>query len=105
MPWLLPRLGVAVDRVEQFEGEIIHAGTKLADLRGKNVVGDNRWNGSDQSGGSRDESFGDSRSDSAQRGCTSGAESVECVDDSPDGSEETDERSDGSSGGQPRKSR
>src|SRR5271165_1483708 len=91
----------ALHFVDEFEAEVIHASAELADVLDEHVVCDDRGDRSEESGGRGDESFGDARSNGA-KGCgPGGAESVEGVDDAPDGPEQSDERGDCAGGGQP----
>src|ERR1017187_7259859 len=98
---LLSWVAVAVDDVEQFEAEVVHAGGEFADLLEEKVIGDDGGHGGKESGGGGDERLGDAGRHRAQGGRTGVAEAVEGVDDAPDGAEESDEGSNGAGGGQP----
>src|ERR1700733_4439753 len=63
--------------VEQFAGEIVHAGTKLAQGSGELVVGDDGRNGHQQARGGSDQGFGYARRHRTQRGRAFGAQAVE----------------------------
>src|SRR5271157_4670802 len=91
----------ALNFVDEFEAEIVHAGAKLPDVLRKHVVRDDRRDGGKKSGRRSDQGFGDARCDGTQ-GCSSGgAKAVEGVDNAPNRSEEADEWSDRAGSGQP----
>src|SRR6202453_2166700 len=67
--------------VEQFAREVVHARAKLAQRSGELVVGDYGRNGHQQTGGSGDQGFGNSRRYRAQSGCALRAQSMEGIHD------------------------
>src|SRR5229473_3277973 len=83
----------AFDKVQDLQGEVIHARAEFTNRTGVLVVRNNRRNGGEQSGGRGDERFRNSGSDGAQRGSARISESVKCVNDAPHGAEQSDERS------------
>jgi hypothetical protein len=85
----------------EFKGKCIETLGQVANVLKEVVVGDERRDGGEESGGGGDEGFGDAGSDGAKAGGAGGAETGESVNNAPNGAEETDERSDASSGGEP----
>ena len=76
--------------------------SKIADVLEKMVVGDQRRDGREESGGGGDEGLGDAGSNGTKTGGAGGAEAGEGVNDAPDRAEQTDERSDAGGGREPR---
>src|SRR5712671_6661526 len=93
---------LAFYEVQHFKREVVVAGGELANGTDDQVIGNDGWNGCSQACCGRDQGFGNSGSYGAQGGCASGSESVEGVNDAPDGSEESYERSDCASYREPR---
>src|ERR1700722_1079718 len=89
------------EAVEQFAGEVVHAGSKFAQRSSELVVGDHGRNGDQQAGGRGDEGLGDSRRHRPQRGRSFRAQAVEGIHDAHHGAEEADERRGCADGGQP----
>src|ERR1039458_6733599 len=96
--WVRPPL----NQVKHLQGEVVVARGHFTNGANDEVVGDNRWDGGSQAGGGGNQSFGDAGSDRAQSRRASGAQPVECVDDSPDGSKQSNERRNGARNRQPR---
>src|SRR5271168_2221665 len=87
--------------VEQFAGEVVHAGAKLAQGSGELVVSDDGGNGDQQAGSGRDQGFRDAGRHCAEGGCAFGAQAVEGIHNAHHGAEETDERCDCADGREP----
>src|ERR1017187_6494502 len=90
-----------LDGVENFEGEVVTAGSEHANGVADEVVGDDGRDGGGKSRRGSNESFGYAGGDGAQRSATGRAEAVEGVNDSPDRAEQADERRDGGGDGEP----
>ena len=93
---------LALDQVEHLQGEVVVARGHFANGANDEVVSDHRRDRGSQAGGGGNQRFGNSRSDRAQSRGASRAQSVEGVDDSPDGSEQSDKRRDRAGNRQPR---
>ena len=88
-------------QIQHLQREVVVARGHFTNGANDEIVGDHRWDGGSQAGGGGNQSFGDARSDRAQSRRTSGAQAMECVDDSPDGSEQSNERRNGARDRQP----
>src|SRR5579862_5602214 len=85
-------LHASFGKVQELEHEVFHASAEFLDGVPKEIVENGGRNGSGQSHRGGDQGFGNSRSDCAQAGRTGGTELLECIDDAPDGSKQSDER-------------
>ena len=84
-----------------FQCKGVEALRKVTNILQKLVVKNNGRNGGYQAGSGGEERFRNTGCDSAQARGSGGAESREGVDDAPHGAEESDERRDGTGGGEP----
>src|SRR5580704_8543839 len=92
----------ALDGVEHLKGEVVAASGKYANRIADQVVRNHGRDSGGESGSSGDESFGDARGHSTKSSAPGSPEAVESVDDAPNGTEQPDERGNGSSDGKPR---
>src|SRR5215471_10928826 len=90
-----------LDRIENFEREVIAARGKFADRRANQVVSNNSGNSGSQSGSRRDQSLRNTGSHSSQRRRTSSPESVKRINDSPHRPEQPHKRRHGRSNREP----
>jgi len=93
---------LSFNQVEHLQREVVIARRHFANGANDEVVGDHRRNGCSQAGSGGNQSFGNSRGDRAQSCRASRAESVEGIDDSPDGAEQSDKRRNGAGNRKPR---
>src|ERR1700722_3636182 len=87
--------------IEQFAGEVVHAGAKLAKGSGELVVRNDGWDGDQQAGSGGDQSFRNTRRHGTERGCAFRAQAVEGIHNTHHGAEEADKGRDCADGGQP----
>ena len=85
----------------EFQGEGVEALRQIANVLKEIVVGDESRDSREKAGGGGDQRFGDTGSNGAKAGGAGSAKAGEGVDNAPNGSEETDERSNASGGGKP----
>jgi len=85
----------------KFKGKGVEALGKIANVLEEIVVGDQGRDGSEESGGGGDEGFGNAGSDGAEAGGAGSAEAGKCVNDAPNGTEQTDKGGDARGRGEP----
>src|SRR5208282_225909 len=91
-----------LNQAKHLQREVVVARRHFANGADDEVVGDHRRDRRSQASGSGNQSFRDSGSDCAQSRRTGRAQSMECVDNSPDGSEQSDKGRDRTRNRQPR---
>src|SRR5580700_1731430 len=91
----------ALDGVKHFQAKVVAAGGEIADRAADQVVSDDGGDSCGQSCGSSYESLGYARGNRAQRGAAGRAQAVKGVNDAPHRAEQSNERSDGCSNGEP----
>ena len=87
--------------VQKLKRKVVHARCHIAQAVRKIVVRDGGGNGGEQPKRGGEKRFGDTGTNGAQAGAASIAECEKGVDDAPHRTKQTDERCDGSGGGQP----
>src|SRR5882724_5268479 len=84
-----------------FESECVKTLRQIANVLQKLIIKDNRWDGGEKACGGGDQRFSNARRYGAQAGGASAPQTCEGVDNAPDRAEQTDERRNRASGGQP----